>query len=151
LYEKNNIVVIDDFAHHPTAVRETLEGLKKKFSDHKLFAIFEPRSATSVRNIFEKEYTHAFNSADLVILKSPFDKGQKNKLDVEKISQQITKKYKIPAFSAESTNEIIQIILENIKNQKSKNSNTKTVIVFMSNGEFGGVQEKIIKKVKKLK
>ena len=56
-------MVIDDFAHHPTAVRETLRALKLRYPDRNLVAVFEPRSATSRRKVFQKDYAEAFGEA----------------------------------------------------------------------------------------
>src|SRR5262245_7696219 len=61
------VTVIDDFAHHPTAVRETLVGLRRRFGTGKLIAVFEPRSATSRRNVFQREFADAFAVADEVV------------------------------------------------------------------------------------
>ena len=58
--EINKVTIIDDFAHHPTAVRETLQGLKSKYPGRRLVAVFEPRSATSRRNIFQEDYAKVF-------------------------------------------------------------------------------------------
>jgi len=65
----NDITVIDDFAHHPTAVRETLSGLKKSYPDNRLIAVFEPRTNTSRRAIFQNEYAHAFQAADISLIR----------------------------------------------------------------------------------
>ena len=62
------VTVIDDFAHHPTAVRETLLGLRKRHGNGKLIAVYEPRSATSRRNIFQNEFAEAFAVADEVVV-----------------------------------------------------------------------------------
>ncbi|MGW8161233.1 MAG: UDP-N-acetylmuramate:L-alanyl-gamma-D-glutamyl-meso-diaminopimelate ligase [Desulfobulbales bacterium] len=67
----NNITVIDDFAHHPTAVRETLAALKQVYSGHRLVAVFEPRTNSSRRRIFQQDYVSAFDGADLVLVREP--------------------------------------------------------------------------------
>ena len=67
----NNITVIDDFAHHPTAVRETLTALKQAYGSHRLVAVFEPRTNSSRRQIFQKDYVLSFDQADLVIVREP--------------------------------------------------------------------------------
>lgn len=79
--EKNGITVIDDYAHHPTAVRETLIMLKTKFhakgvkARRRLFLMFEPGSASSKHRIFEKQYIKAFRHADIVYLYKPYKTG----------------------------------------------------------------------------
>ena len=67
----NNITVIDDFAHHPTAVRETLAALKQAYLDRRLVAVFEPRTNSSRRQIFQKDYVASFDQADRVLVREP--------------------------------------------------------------------------------
>jgi UDP-N-acetylmuramate: L-alanyl-gamma-D-glutamyl-meso-diaminopimelate ligase len=67
----NNITVIDDFAHHPTAVRETLAALKQAYSGKRLVAVFEPRTNSSRRRVFQNDYVSAFDQADLVVVREP--------------------------------------------------------------------------------
>jgi len=66
-----DILVIDDFAHHPTSVRETTKAVKGHYKDRRLVAVFEPRSNSSRRNVFQDVYTSSFDCADLVILPEP--------------------------------------------------------------------------------
>jgi UDP-N-acetylmuramate: L-alanyl-gamma-D-glutamyl-meso-diaminopimelate ligase len=66
--EPGGITVLDDFAHHPTAVRETLEAARGRFPSRRLWALFEPRSLSSGRKIFQEEYGRAFAAADRVLL-----------------------------------------------------------------------------------
>jgi UDP-N-acetylmuramate: L-alanyl-gamma-D-glutamyl-meso-diaminopimelate ligase len=68
---EQGITVIDDFAHHPTAVRETLAALRSGYSGRRLVAVFEPRTNSSRRAVFQNDYAGAFDSADLVLLKEP--------------------------------------------------------------------------------
>jgi len=69
--EKGQITVIDDFAHHPTAVRETVRAVKSVHSNGRLIAVFEPRTNTSMRSIFQKEYLQSFELADLICIRQP--------------------------------------------------------------------------------
>ncbi len=68
---ENGITVIDDFAHHPTAVRETLAALKSGYSGRRLVTVFEPRTNSSRRAIFQNDYAGAFDSADIILLREP--------------------------------------------------------------------------------
>ncbi|MDY6825472.1 MAG: UDP-N-acetylmuramate:L-alanyl-gamma-D-glutamyl-meso-diaminopimelate ligase [Thermodesulfobacteriota bacterium] len=68
---KNQITVMDDFAHHPTAVRETINGIKPFYPDGRLIAVFEPRTNTSMRNVFQQDYARAFDNADLICISEP--------------------------------------------------------------------------------
>src|SRR5207245_1667174 len=71
--EVNGITIIDDFAHHPTAVRETLVALSQKYPGRRLVAVFEPRSWSSRLAVFQQEYVDAFAPADYVIISGVFD------------------------------------------------------------------------------
>jgi UDP-N-acetylmuramate: L-alanyl-gamma-D-glutamyl-meso-diaminopimelate ligase len=71
--EPGQITVIDDFAHHPTAVKSTIEALRQRFGQRRLWVIWEPRSATSRRNIFQEAYAKSFTGADQVIVAEPYD------------------------------------------------------------------------------
>ena len=67
----NDITVIDDFAHHPTAVRETLAALRQAYDGQRLVAVFEPRTNSSRRKIFQQDYVSSFDRADLVLVREP--------------------------------------------------------------------------------
>jgi len=67
----NGITVIDDFAHHPTAVQETLAALKAAYAGRRLVAVFEPRTNSSRRKVFQDRYAAAFGDADLVLVREP--------------------------------------------------------------------------------
>ena len=70
---ERGVTVIDDFAHHPTAVDETLKALRQRYADNRLIAVFEPRSRSSRLSIFEEKYKAAFAHADLVIIAGVFN------------------------------------------------------------------------------
>lgn len=141
----NQITVIDDFAHHPTAIRETLWALKNRYPDGKLWAIFEPRSNTTRRKIFQKELAKAFNNADKVIISKVYNAeklNEKEKLDTTKLVQNIHDNG-IDAYSIEDTKNIIEFIVRSIS--------PSDVIVIMSNGAFNNIHEDLIKNINKRK
>src|SRR4029453_12755020 len=74
--QERGITVIDDFAHHPTAVRETLRALRNKYPNRRLFAVFEPRSWPSRLAVFQDQYAQAFEPADYVLIANVFDSGK---------------------------------------------------------------------------
>lgn len=74
--EVNGVLIVDDFAHHPTAVRETLKALRQKYAGRRLVTVFEPRSATSRRKVFQNEYATAFRLADSVFIAVPYDQSR---------------------------------------------------------------------------
>jgi UDP-N-acetylmuramate: L-alanyl-gamma-D-glutamyl-meso-diaminopimelate ligase len=133
------VTVIDDFAHHPTAVRETLAGLRKRYGQGKLVAVFEPRSATSRRNIFQQEFAEALASADEVIvapLWSPDGIPAEKRFDPEKLAADLRGR-EVPARVATGgADEIARTLGERL-------SPGDTVVV-MSSGGFDGVHDKIL-------
>jgi len=69
--EAKGVLVLDDFAHHPTAVRETIRAVREKYRLRRLLAVFEPRSNSSRRNVFQDQYALSFDQADLVLIPEP--------------------------------------------------------------------------------
>ena len=136
--EVNGIVVIDDFAHHPTAVRETINAIRLRYAGRRLWAVFEPRSNTSRRNIHQQEYAKAFDGAALATLKVPehHDKVPlAEELDVPGLVDAI-RALGTKADSSSDVGEIVQRV--------SAGARPGDVILVMSNGAFGGFIPKLI-------
>lgn len=137
--EPNGIQVIEDFAHHPTAVGSTIESFQKREGKGKLFVVFEPRSNTSRRRIFQEAYTKALSHADHLFLANPFQGTQSisksESLDVDSMINQISQK--IPAQVIEKVEEAIDVI--------KKEAKPGDTVLIMSNGGFQGIYEKILK------
>jgi UDP-N-acetylmuramate: L-alanyl-gamma-D-glutamyl-meso-diaminopimelate ligase len=137
--EVNGITVIDDFAHHPTAVRETLAALRIKYPDRRLIAVFEPRSRTSCHATFQQTYVDAFAPADYVIISRVYDAQRAAEmggvLDIEKLIEDIALQNK-PAHAITEVDEIV----DNLKKELCSGD----VVAMMSNGAFGGIHEKLI-------
>ena len=137
--EVNGVTVIDDFAHHPTAVRETLSALRVKFQGRRLLAVFEPRSWSSRLAVFQDEYVNAFAAADYVIVAGVFDtekavaKGRV--LDTRALIDGIANQNK-PAFAISDVDEIVKRLGAELR--------SGDVVAFMSNGGFGGIHEKLL-------
>jgi UDP-N-acetylmuramate: L-alanyl-gamma-D-glutamyl-meso-diaminopimelate ligase len=128
------VSVYDDFAHHPTAVDETLRALRKRHAHGKLVAIFEPRSATACRNIHQAAYVHAFDAADLVLL-APLGRTnvpEAERLDLAKLARDIGAR----AIACENVEEIVSKCVQNATNGDA--------IAVLSNGAFGGIHEKLL-------
>jgi len=88
LGEPGGVTVIDDFAHHPTAVKLTIEALRQRYGDRRLWVIWEPRSATSRRNTFQDDYAQAFDGANLVVVAQPYDQSgipEDERLDAQRL------------------------------------------------------------------
>jgi UDP-N-acetylmuramate: L-alanyl-gamma-D-glutamyl-meso-diaminopimelate ligase len=132
------VLVIDDFAHHPTAVRETIGAIRQRYRDRRLWAVFEPRSNTSRRNIHQKEYAESFDEADVVTIRlpEPHDKVPADQqLDVSAVVKEIAARG-IEATGLESVPEIIDLI--------ARQARANDVILVMSNGAFGGLIPEVL-------
>ena len=141
--EEAGVTVIDDFAHHPTAVRETLRGLRNRYQSRRLIAVFEPRSWSSRLAVFQDEYAEAFSAADYVVIASVFDsqkvseKGQS--LNTNQLIEAILTQGK-PALALPDADEIIAHLLPQLREGD--------IVAIMSNGGFGGIHEKLLAKLK---
>ena len=132
------VTVVDDFAHHPTAVRETLAGLHGRFGGGKLFALFEPRSATSRRAVFQHEYVDAFRDVDEVIIASvhlPEKAPEGDRFDCERLASDLRREG-VHAKHIAGVDAIARYVAE-----RAAPGDT---VVAMSSGSFGGVHEKIL-------
>jgi UDP-N-acetylmuramate: L-alanyl-gamma-D-glutamyl-meso-diaminopimelate ligase len=108
--EVNGIAVYDDFAHHPTAIRETISAIRQKHPGQRLIAVFEPRSNTIVRNIHQKALIDSFSEADEVILTELHrleDIPPGDRLDIKLVLKTLIKK-NIAAYEFKGVREIIQ-------------------------------------------
>ena len=137
--EVNGITVIDDFAHHPTAVRETLAALKLKYQERRIVAVFEPRSRTSCHATFQSTYIDAFAPADYVIVSRVYDAQRAAEmggvLDIEKLIEDISAQNK-PAHAITDVDEIVAKLSGELR--------SGDVVAIMSNGAFGGIHEKVL-------
>jgi UDP-N-acetylmuramate: L-alanyl-gamma-D-glutamyl-meso-diaminopimelate ligase len=137
---ERGVTVIDDFAHHPTAVDETLRALRQRYAENRLIAIFEPRSRTSRLSIFEDRYKDAFVHADQVIIAGVFNvedaKTYGDVMNVQRLVANIAATGK-PAETLEDADAIIERL--------SPELGDGDVVAVMSNGGFGGIHEKLLK------
>jgi len=137
--EERGVTVIDDFAHHPTAVRETLRALRARYKDRRLIAIFEPRSWSSRLAVFQHDYANAFLAADYVVVANVFDSQKVTEkgraLDTNELIEAISQQGK-PALALSGADEIVTHILPELREGD--------VVAIMSNGGFGGIHEKLL-------
>jgi UDP-N-acetylmuramate: L-alanyl-gamma-D-glutamyl-meso-diaminopimelate ligase len=136
---ERGVTVIDDFAHHPTAVEETLKALRTKYEGRRLIAVFEPRSWSSRLAVFQNLYARAFLPADYVIIAGVYDTVKAGSLgdilDTNVLVEQIAAKSKI-ALSLPDADAIVAHLTPELKEGD--------VVAIMSNGGFGGIHEKIL-------
>jgi UDP-N-acetylmuramate: L-alanyl-gamma-D-glutamyl-meso-diaminopimelate ligase len=136
--EPRGILVIEDFAHHPTAVRETLKGLKQKYPQKKIFAVFEPRSATSRRKVFQKDYVTAFQAADVALIAKAFDQSKID--EAQRFSTlELVEDMKASGQQANEFNSVDEIV-----SYLKSESRPGDLIVIMSNGGFDGIYKKLL-------
>ena len=139
---ERGITVIDDFAHHPTAIATTLEGAKKRFPGQRIWALFEPRSISSSRKEFESGYMEAFREADRVIIGPVYHReryetryGLDKMMSVENIIGTLADARQIDDF-------------DQIAETVAREGKDGDVILVMSSGAFGGVHEKILERLR---
>jgi UDP-N-acetylmuramate: L-alanyl-gamma-D-glutamyl-meso-diaminopimelate ligase len=144
---ERGVTVIDDFAHHPTAIATTVAGAKKRYPGQRIWALFEPRSISSSRKEFEAGYIDAFHEADRVIIGPVFHReryetryGLDKMMSVETIVERLAQDG-IPAESIGDFDAIAGRIAEETKEGD--------VVLVMSSGAFGGVHEKILDALRK--
>ena len=133
----DGVLVYDDFAHHPTAVRETLEGLRARHPDGRLFAVFEPRSATASRRLHQALYPEALRAADRVML-APVGRPEipeADRLDVSAIAAAL----EAAGVAAEAAPDH-----EAILRRLERDAAPGDVLVLMSNGAFGDLPAKAL-------
>ena len=139
--EAKGVKVFDDFAHHPTEIKATLEGLRSRFPRHRLWAVFEPRTATSKRNVFQSRFVEALAVADSVIL-TPLHVPEKvpegERLSVEKICQLLENK-NISSRVLPADASMVIFLKENLK--------ANDVVLFMSNGDFNQIPANLLKQI----
>ena len=140
--EEKNVKVIDDFGHHPTAIAATIGALKQRYPDSKIWAIFEPRSNTSRRNLLQSELEDSLSQADGVIISevpNPEKVPDGELLDVESVIENLSSKGK-EAFIGLSSDDIV--------NKLIPLTSSGDTIVVLSNGGFGGIHEKLLEALK---
>jgi len=134
----DGVTVYDDFAHHPTAVAETIAGLRAANPDARIWAVFEPRSASSCRRVFQEDFARAFAGADEVVLAPVF----RSKLpDAERLStRQLVRDLHCRNQSAREAESIDDIVDTIVREHRSGD-----LVVLMSNGGFGGIHQKLLR------
>jgi len=136
--EKRGIIVMDDFAHHPTAVRETLRAVKSHYSENRVIAVFEPRTNSSMRQVFQQEYATVFDPADRICIRKPpllKKVPHAERLSSPKLVEDLKKRGK-DATHFEDTESIIDDL--------AQSSISGDVILIMSNGGFDNIHERLL-------
>ena len=139
--QKRQITVLDDFAHHPTAVRETVRAVKSVVSGGRLIAVFEPRTNTSMRSVFQDEYSTVFDPADIICIRKPpllnkIPSGQRfsSKQLVDDLKSRGKDAHYFP-----DTDTILEFLLSSARPQD--------FVLIMSNGGFENIHERLLEKL----
>jgi UDP-N-acetylmuramate: L-alanyl-gamma-D-glutamyl-meso-diaminopimelate ligase len=142
--EVNDIRVIDDFAHHPTAVRSTVEALRSRYPDRRLWAIFEAKSNTSRRKVFQDDYPPAFANADFVVLSKPFKKkdnlAPEERIDIDQMAETIRDLGPETTLIPE-VDDIVDYVVERAE--------PGDIIAGLSGSAFGGLHQKLVDALEK--
>jgi UDP-N-acetylmuramate: L-alanyl-gamma-D-glutamyl-meso-diaminopimelate ligase len=141
--EVNGIRVYDDFAHHPTAVAETLNAVRQRYPKDRIWAVFEPRSQTCRRRIFEKDFMKSFDAANEVVIARVFGASKllpRDQLSPDRLIDGIRGRGKT-ASTFDSTEQIVQHV--------AGNAVAGDHIVVMSNGGFDGIHGKLLSALQK--
>jgi UDP-N-acetylmuramate: L-alanyl-gamma-D-glutamyl-meso-diaminopimelate ligase len=135
--EVAGITIIDDFAHHPTAIAETLKALRTRYAGRKLWAILEPRSNTLRRSVFQHELARSLALADEVVLAFVFKAEaipENERLDPHAVVAEV-KRAGVPAEELESADAIVRTVGPRLR--------SGDVVAILSNGGFGGIYDKL--------
>ncbi|MBM3835850.1 MAG: UDP-N-acetylmuramate:L-alanyl-gamma-D-glutamyl-meso-diaminopimelate ligase [Verrucomicrobia bacterium] len=137
------VMVIDDFGHHPTAIRETLRALRMKFPTQKIWAIFEPRSNTTRRNVFQTELAEAFVDADSVVVSEVARLellAPNERLDPKRLMEDLQILGKTAAYLPDA-----DAIVKHVGNEARGGD----VVCVFSNGGFGDIHAKLLQRLQR--
>lgn len=134
----NGVTVVDDFAHHPTAVSQAIDSLRQRYPEARLWALFDPRSNTTIRNLFQHELAQSLSKADLAVL-SPVSSYKQlpaeQRLDEEALCAEI-QELGTDCYLGKSVDDIVRHVVEHV--------HPSDVLLIMSNGGFGGIHSKLL-------
>lgn len=136
-----NITVMDDFGHHPTAIREAVKGLRNRFEGSRLWAVFEPRSNTTRRNVFQEALPEALGHADAVCIAAVARADslpEDERLDTDLLMKTI-REGGIPAYYEPDADAIVERLAEEAEDDD--------VIIVFSNGGFDGIHDKLLSRL----
>lgn len=136
--EANGVLVIDDFAHHPTAVRETLAAMHMRWPERRLIAVFEPRSNSSRRKVFENQYPEAFRQAERVYLSTPPQRHNDQAddfMDINVVAAHI-RAAGTSTFVGDGPDAVLEALVSDVA--------PGDVVLIMSNGGFGNIHARLL-------
>jgi len=139
--EAEGVKIFDDFAHHPTAIAATIRGMKARFPNHRIWALFEPRTATSKRKVFAAEFVAALSEAHSVVM-TPLYKEERvppeERLDLPRVKSGLEGN-KTNAWIFSPDDKMLQFLKSNLA--------PNDIVLFMSNGDFNRMPDKLFKEL----
>ncbi len=139
---EGGVTVIDDFAHHPTAVRETLAALKSGYADQRLIAVFEPRTNSSRRAVFQNDYVGAFDAADMILLKEPAPiegLAEEELFSSARLAADLRSRKQLAAEAFSTTDDILSRLRTILREGD--------VVAILSNGGFDNIHTRLLKQL----
>ena len=136
--EVGGVLVMDDFAHHPTAVRQTVAAIRKAYPDRRLWAVFEPRTNTSRRKVFQDEYAAAFDGAEKVVVRQAPDLGKvppEERFNFEQLVDDLNQRG-LSAVGFPDTDGLLDHLLESLA--------PNDLVLIMSNGGFDNLHQRLL-------
>lgn len=140
LCEWNGATVVDDFAHHPTAIAVTLDAIAQRYPQRRIIAVFEPRSNTTTRNFFQQQLSECFDAADVVVVGAvnrPERYAVHERLNVTQLEESLQQRGKrtffIREYSSSWGEEVFAYLQSNVQ--------ANDVVVLLSNGDIGGLRK----------
>jgi len=139
--QRRGILLLDDFAHHPTAVRETIRAVKEKYPQRRLIAVFEPRSNSSRLNVFQRRYASSFDMADRIFVPEPLHMEkipEHKRFSSERLVKDLVDRGLKALYSPDTGHLLEQLLLE---------AKEGDVILMMSNGSFDNLPQRLLKEL----
>jgi UDP-N-acetylmuramate: L-alanyl-gamma-D-glutamyl-meso-diaminopimelate ligase len=136
--EAGGVVVIDDFAHHPTAIAETLRAVRQRYPGRRVWCVLEPRSWSLRRNVFQDKLASAFDQADEIVLAEVFGADQlpaEERLDPARLVADLARRGRRARFLPGVDAIVARVVAE---------ARAEDVVAVLSNGGFGGIHGKLL-------
>ncbi len=156
IFERDGITVMEDFAHHPTSIKSVVCAMREKYPAARIWTLYEPRSATSRRKVFQDELPQSFFPADTVILKKPYRGSfidENDRLDPDMVVARINREFRgsirasggyRSAHLLESSDLIVDFVVDSIDRDE------ENLIIIMSNGDFDGIYDKLCRRLEEI-
>lgn len=146
LFSSDPLKIYEDFAHHPTSIRSIISAMRKRYPSSVIWSIYEPRSATSRRNVFQDSLGESFLDSDYIAIKTPYKLSgiaEEQRIDTGAVVHEL-KKYGKDAVVFDVVDDVIEDIFNKMK---FANQN---IVIIMSNGGFDGIYRKIVERAQAL-